>query len=325
MTIRPESPMSSPSPKSVEILQLCALMPNLEAALAERFTIHRAYEPETESRIDALAARIRGVVTGGHIGISADLAARLPALEIVAINGVGFDKVDLDEARRRGIRVSNTPDVLTEDVADLAVGLTISLLRQIMRGDRHVQDGGWLKGDLGLGTKVSRKRVGILGLGRIGQAIARRLEGFDAEISYHNRNRRDDVAYAYADTAKALAKDCDVLIVAAAASAETKDIVDAGVLEALGPEGYLVNVARGSVVDEPALIEALRTGGIAGAALDVFADEPRVPTGLLGLSNAVLTPHMASATHETRQAMADLVLANLDAHFAGRPLPSPLT
>lgn len=317
--------MSHSASETVEILQLCPLLPGLEAALAERFTVHRAYEPATESRLGELAPRIRGVVTGGHIGIAPDLAARLPALEIVAINGVGFDKVDLGEAKRRGIHVSNTPDVLTEDVADLAVGLTIALLRQIVRGDRHVEDGKWPSGDLGLSSKVSRKRVGILGLGRIGQAIAKRLEGFDAAISYHNRNRRDDVAYSFVETPEALAAGCDILIVAAAASAETKNVVDAKVLEALGPKGFLVNVARGSVVDETALISALRENRIAGAALDVFADEPRVPQGLLGLSNTVLTPHVASATHETRQAMADLVLANLDAHFAGRPLPTALT
>ncbi|KQT84031.1 dihydrofolate reductase [Aurantimonas sp. Leaf443] len=311
-------------PKTAEILQLCPLLPALEAALAERFTVHRHFEAGTQGRLDALAPAIRGVVTGGHIGISPDLAARLPALEIVAINGVGFDKVDLAEAKRRGIRVSNTPDVLTEDVADLAIGLIVALLRQIVRGDGHVRAGAWPKGDLGLASKVSRKRVGILGLGRIGLAIARRLEGFDAAISYHNRNPRDDVPYAYVADPRALAAGCDILVVAAAASAQTRDIVDSAVLKALGPRGFLVNVARGSVVDEPALLAALEAGEIAGAGLDVFADEPNVPAGFLGLPNVVLTPHMASATHETRQAMADLVLANLDAHFAGRDLPTAL-
>lgn len=304
------------------ILQLCPLMPHLEAALAERFDIHRFFE--TDAAVPGeQAASIRGVVTGGHIGIPATLAAQLPALEIVAINGVGFDKVDLGEAKRRGVRVSNTPDVLTEDVADLAIGLVIALLRQLALGDRHVREGRWPAGDLGLGHKVSRRRYGIFGLGRIGLAIARRLEGFDAEIHYASRSARD-VAYPRHETPADLAAACDVLIVAAAASAETRHVIDRSVLDALGPKGVLVNVARGSLIDEAALLDALREGRIAGAALDVFADEPHVPEAFFALPNVVLTPHMASATHETRQAMADLVLANLDAHFAGRELPTAL-
>ncbi|RIY00711.1 2-hydroxyacid dehydrogenase [Aureimonas flava] len=309
---------------ATEILQLCPLMPSLEAALAERFTVHRFFEADDpEAFLDGNAGRLRGVVTGGHLGLPTDLAARLPALEIVAINGVGFDKVDLAEARRRGVRVSNTPDVLTEDVADLAIGLIVSALRQIPQGDAHVRAGRWLEGDLPLGSKVSRRRYGIFGFGRIGQAIARRLAGFDAEIGYASRSPVDTPVRAFPDIA-ALAAWSDVLVIAASASPETRNVVDAAVLEALGPRGLLVNVARGSLVDEPALIAALEAGRIAGAALDVFADEPRVPNQLLALPGVVVTPHMASATHETRQAMADLVLANLDAHFAGREMPSAL-
>ena len=309
---------------TVHILQLCPLMPGLEAALAERFAVHRLFEAEDAAAFVAeRAPLLRGVVTGGHVGIPADLAARLPALEVVSINGVGFDKVDLAEARRRGIRVSNTPDVLTEDVADLAVGLTIALLRQVVQGDRHVREGRWPAGDLPLGSKVSRRRFGVFGLGRIGSAIARRLQGFDGEIAYCNRSPRD-VPYTYHPDPKSLAAASDVLIVAVAASDETRNAVGREAIEALGPRGVLVNVSRGSVVDEAALIEALRDGRIGGAALDVFADEPRVPEALWAMPNVVLTPHMASATHETRQAMADLVLANLDAHFAGRPMPTAL-
>jgi lactate dehydrogenase-like 2-hydroxyacid dehydrogenase len=309
---------------SIEILQLCPLMPSLEAALAERFTVHRFFEAaDAEAFLARHAPRLRGVVTGGHLGVPADLSARLPALEIVAINGVGFDKVDLDEARRRGVRVSNTPDVLTEDVADLAVGLVVAQLRQVARGDAHVRAGRWLAGDLPLGSKVSRRRYGIFGFGRIGRAIARRLEGFDAEIAYSDRVELD-VPNRFFATPAELAAWSDVLIVAASASAETRNVIGARVLDALGPTGVLVNVARGSLVDEPALLDALEAGRIAGAALDVFADEPRVPERFLAMPNVVVTPHMASATHETRQAMADLVLANLDAHFAGRAMPSAL-
>ena len=309
---------------TIQILQLCPLLPALETALAERFTMLRLFEAaDPDAFIAEHAASVRGVVTGGHIGIPPAIAAALPALEIVAINGVGFDKVDLVEAKRRGIRVANTPDVLTGDVADLAIGLTITLLRRIVAGDAHVRQGKWPAGDMGLSSKVSRRRYGIFGLGRIGQAIATRLEGFDATISYGGRTKRD-VPYAYYADPAELAANCDVLIVAAAASAETHNIIDRRVIDALGPKGVLVNVARGSLVDEPALLAALTEGRLGGAALDVFADEPRVPEAFFGLSNVVLTPHMASATHETRQAMADLVLANLDAHFAGQPLPTAL-
>ncbi|WP_279479631.1 2-hydroxyacid dehydrogenase [Aureimonas sp. SK2] len=309
---------------SIEVLQLCPLMPSLETALSERFTVHRFFEAaDSEAFLADHAQRVRGVVTGGHIGIPAEIAASLPALEIVAINGVGFDKVDLAEAKGRGIRVSNTPDVLTEDVADLALGLVISVLRQIPRGDAHVRQNRWPDGDLPLGSKVSHRRYGIFGFGRIGQAIARRLEGFDAELAYASRSPVQ-THVRNAGSLVELAAWSDVLIIAASASAETRNIVDASVLEALGPRGVLVNVARGSLVDEPALLDALESGGIAGAALDVFVDEPRVPQRFFTMPNVVLTPHMASATHETRQAMADLVLANLDAHFAGRNLPTAL-
>lgn len=308
----------------VEILQLCPLMPGLEGALRERFTVHRLFEEaDADAFLAAHAERLRGVVTGGHLGIPAELAAKLPALEIVAINGVGFDKVDLAEAKRRGVRVSNTPDVLTEDVADLAIGLSIAVLRQIVRGDAHVREGRWPGGDLQLSAKVSRRRFGIFGFGRIGRAIARRLEGFDAAVAYGGRSKLD-VAHPFFATPAELAAWCDVLVVAASASPETRHIIGRDVLDALGTGGVLVNVARGSLVDEMALLDALEQGRIAGAALDVFADEPRVPERFFALPNVVLTPHMASATHETRQAMADLVLANLDAHFAGRELPTAL-
>lgn len=273
--------------------------------------------PQTRRHSFRKGAAIRGVVTGGHIGLPADVGAALPNLEIVAINGVGFDKVDLGEAKRRGFRVSNTPDVLTADVADLALGLVLAQARKVPQADQHVRTGQWLKGDMGLSTRVAGRRYGIFGLGRIGQAIAKRLEGFDARISYTARNRRD-VAYDYHDSIEELAANCDVLIIAAAATAETRHIVNADVLKALGPQGVLVNVARGSLVDEKALVEALSSGMIGGAALDVFEDEPRVPEALFAFENVTLAPHIGSGTHQTRRAMADLVLANLDAHFAGR-------
>lgn len=309
---------------TTEILQLCPLIPALEKELAERFTVHRYFEAEDKAAYLAeKGAAIRGVVTGGHIGLPADIGAGLPNLEIVSINGVGFDKVDLKEAKRRGYHVSNTPDVLTADVADLALGLILAQARQLPRADQHVRTGAWLKGDMGLSTRVTGRRYGIFGLGRIGQAIATRLEGFDARISYTARNKRD-VAYEYHATIEELAANCDVLVIAAAATADTRHIVNAGVLKALGPQGTLVNVARGSLVDEAALVDALKNGVIGGAALDVFEDEPRVPEALFAFENVVLAPHVGSGTHQTRRAMADLVLANLDAHFAGKPIPTPV-
>ena len=309
---------------TTEIVQLCPLIPALEEELAQRFTVHRLFEvSDRDAFLAEKGGAIHGVVTGGHIGLPADIGAALPKLEIVAINGVGFDKVDLAEAKRRGFRVSNTPDVLTADVADLALGLILAQARRLLQADQYVRTGEWLKGDMGLSTRVAGRRYGIFGFGRIGQAIARRLEGFDAHISYTARNRRD-VAYDYYDSIEALAANCDVLIIAAAATAETRHIVSAEVLNALGPQGVLVNVARGSLVDEKALIETLSNGVIAGAALDVFEDEPRVPEALFAFETVTLAPHIGSGTHQTRRAMADLVLANLDAHFAGRELPTPV-
>ena len=307
---------------TIHILQLSPLMPAHAAALAERYTVHRLFDaPDPAALLASHGTLMRGVVTGGGTGIANEVAAQLPALEIVAINGVGYDKVDLAEARRRGYRVTNTPDVLTDDVADLAIGLMIAVMRQMVLGDRHVRDGKWPASELPLGTKVSGRRFGIFGLGRIGLAIAHRLEGFGGTVAYSSRTRRD-VPYAYHADLPALAAACDVLILAVAASAETRGVVDRAVLDALGPRGVLVNIARGSVVDEPAMVAALAEGRLGGAGLDVFADEPRVPAALWAMPRVVLLPHIASATHDTRAAMGDLMLENLDAYFAGRALPT---
>lgn len=307
---------------TIEVLQLCPLTPALEGELARRFTVHRYFEVEDKAAFLAKhGEQIRAVVTGGHIGLPEDIGNMLPKLEIVAINGVGYDKVNLDNARAKGFRVSNTPDVLTADVADAALALILAQARRLPQADQYLRAGKWLSGEMPLSTRVTGRRYGIFGLGRIGQAIAKRLEGFDAQIAYCARSKRD-VPYAYYDDIKSLAANVDVLVIAAAASAETKHIVNADVLEALGKDGVLVNVARGSLVDEQALISALKAGTIKGAGLDVFEDEPRVPAELLEFDDVVLSPHIGSATHQTRQAMAALVLTNLDAHFAGEVLPT---
>ena len=304
-------------------LQLNPLSPRLEAGLAERLEVVRWFELD-EGRRDALlkdgAVEVVALVAGGHVKGPTQLMQVLPQLRIVAINGVGYDNVDLALAKSRGVRVTTTPGTLTDDVADLAVGLIISLLRQIPAADAHVRAGAWPSGEQPLARKVTGRRFGILGLGHIGAAIATRLAAF-GPVAYTSRAAKP-VPYAFHADATALARASDVLIVASSANASTRHLVNAEVLGALGPDGWLVNVSRGSVVDEAALIDALETGCIAGAALDVFEDEPNVPKALRASPKVVLTPHIASATAETRAAMADLVLANLDAVLRGEEPPT---
>jgi len=271
------------------------------------------------------AAATRVAVTSGVWGVRAEHLDRLPALEAIVSFGVGYDTTDVDEAARRGIVVANTPDVLTDCVADAAVGLVIDTMRGLSAADRFVRRGEWAAGRTpALARRVTGARVGIVGLGRIGLAIARRLEGFGTTISYHNRSPRTDVSYSYSPDVVDLAAGCDVLVLAAAGGAGSRHLVDAAVLDALGPDGFLVNVARGSVVDEDALVDALEEGRIAGAGLDVFTDEPRVPEALLGRDDVVLLPHVGSATVETRQAMTDLVLANLASYLDEGRLLTPV-
>lgn len=308
---------------SIPVLLRCPLMPEIQTTLEANYQVHPIFDM-ADPTLDSIAADIRAVVTGGHLGAPADVISRLPNLEIIAINGVGFDKVDLEMAKARNIRVSNTPDVLTADVADLAIGLTLSLTRKISEGDQFVRSGAWLNGNLGLGRKFSALRFGILGLGRIGKAIARRLEGFDVSIAYHDIVGQQDVAYTNYATPQELAAAVDVLIIAAAASSSTTNLVDGSVLEALGKDGMLVNIARGSIVDEPALVNVIDEGKIAGAALDVFADEPNVPAELVASDRVVLTPHIASGTVDTRRAMGELMLTNLEAYAAGKDLITPV-
>jgi lactate dehydrogenase-like 2-hydroxyacid dehydrogenase len=304
-------------------LQLCPFSPALEQGLSEMLEVARWFELDAEQQAMLLgtrAAEVRAVVTGGHIGCPRELMAALRGLGIIAINGVGYDKVDLGGARARGVRVTTTPDVLTADVADLAVGLVIDLLRGITPGDRHVREGRWMEGERPLKQRVTGRRFGVVGLGRIGRAIADRL-GVFGPVRYHGPTQKD-VPFTFEPDLPALAAWADVLVVTCQANAATFGLIDTTILEALGPQGNLVNVARGSVVDEPALIAAVTNGTIAGAALDVFADEPRVPQALIDSDRVVLTPHIASATAECRKEMADLVLANLRAFLAGEPLPS---
>lgn len=307
---------------SMPVLLRCPLMAEIQTTLEANYQVYPMFDMADPS-LDAIASNIRAVVTGGHLGAPADVISRLPNLEMIAINGVGFDKVDLDMAKARNIRVANTPDVLTADVADLAIGLTLALTRKITDGDQFVRSSAWLKGNLGLGRKFSALRFGILGLGRIGKAIARRLEGFDVSIAYHDIVDQK-VSYTNHASPQNLATAVDVLIIAAAASSSTANLVDNSVLEALGQDGMLVNIARGSIVDEPALTKAIEAKTIAGAALDVFADEPNVPAALIASDRVVLTPHIASGTVDTRKAMGELMLANLDAYAGRKELLTPV-
>lgn len=264
-------------------------------------------------------------VTSGRFGVGTELMRALPNLKAVVNFGVGYDTTDTRQATERGIAVSNTPDVLNDCVADTAVALYVDVLRRTSAADRYVRRGDWVrKGNFPLATKASGKRVGILGLGRIGKVIARRLEGFDCTISYHNRKKAAGVTYDYASSPVELARKSDVLIVAAAGGPESVHVVDREVIEALGPRGYLINIARGSVVDEQALVAALLAGHLGGAGLDVFADEPKVPQDLLSLDNVVLLPHLGSGTNETRAAMAELTLANLAQFAADGILVTPV-
>lgn len=302
------------------VVMVGTLRAELEAVLRERYDAARLDDLD-----DIAAGKALVAVTSGIWGVRAEHLDRLPALGAVVNFGVGYDSTDVAEAARRGVLVSNTPDVLTDCVADTAVGLVIDVMRGFSAADRSVRRGEWAAGRMpALARRVSGSRVGIVGLGRIGLAIARRLEGFGTTIGYHNRRERADVPYAYAASVLDLARDSDVLVLAASGGPGSRGLVDAAVLDALGPDGFLVNVARGSVVDEDALVAALQQGRIAGAGLDVFVDEPHVPEALLGRDDVVLLPHLGSATVETRAAMLDLTLANVERFLEQGRLVTPV-
>lgn len=299
-----------------KVLALASLKPAVmqDKLLADYDVVHD---------IDA-AQDVRIVLTSGASGLSAAQMARLPSLELIAVNGVGVDAVDLVEARRRGIRVTTTPDVLSSAVAEMAIGLALATGRRIAEGDRFVRAGSWAAGNKpALGRSVIEGRAGILGYGRIGRRLADLLRGLGMDVLYTARSEKPNTPDGFRADAAALANDCTLLFVTAAGGAETCGLVDAKVLRALGPDGILVNVARGPVVDADALAAALQAGTIAGASLDVFDDEPEVPQNLIDAPNCVLTPHLGSATDSARAAMAALVLDNIAAHVAGRPLPTP--
>lgn len=306
-----------------EILIAGRMPPNVIEQLEQDFTVHHwAVAPDPQALLAEVGSRVRGLATNAVQGVPAELLEALPQLEIIASSGIGTDALQMERARAAGIRVTVTPDVLNDDVADMGMGLMLAVARKIGHGDRWVRAGRWMTG-LDLGYRVSGKRLGILGLGRIGRVLARRAEAFDMEIAYHQRSRNPDVPYTYFDNLIDLASFSDFLVVVVPGGQATEKMVNRAVLDALGPDGTLINIGRGSTVDEPALVEALAQGRIRGAGLDVFADEPNVPAELLSMDNVVLAPHFASATVETRLAMGQLVVDNLRAHFSGQPLLTP--
>lgn len=294
-------------------------------ALAADYELLRLFEADDKAAfLAAHGQQVRAIATRGDLGASADLMRQLPNLEVVSVFGVGTDAVDLAYARAHSIKVTNTPDVLTDDVADIAVALLLAAARKIPQGDQLVRSGAWVTGGLPLVTKVSGKKVGIAGMGRIGIATAKRLAAFDCEISYFSRSAKTELPYRHVASLIELARSCEFLIVTLSGGDGTKNIIGADVLEALGPNGILVNVSRGSTVDEPALIKALEDQTIKSAGLDVFWNEPNIDPRFFTLENVALHPHHASGTVETRKAMGQLVRDNLAAHFAGTALITPV-
>jgi len=278
---------------------------------------------DKEALLKEVGGKIRGIVMAGGTVAPVSLLERLSALEIISVFGVGYDGAPVEWCREHGVRVTNTPDVLTDDVADTAVALVLMTSRNLVMANRFLHAGSWTQGTFPLAHALHGKLAGIVGLGRIGKAIAHRLEAHGMRIAYHGRSRQA-VAWEFFESLAALAQAADFLIVACPGGAGTKHLINREILEALGADGTLINIARGSVVDEAALAAALKAGTIRSAGLDVFEHEPQVPTALMQCENAVLLPHIGSATHETRHAMAGLVVENLAAHFAGRPLPTPV-
>jgi len=301
-----------------KILQMCPLSPELDASLADEYDV-----VHWQGELAAMAAhaeQISGIATAAPIGVPRELMDALPALKVISCRGVGLDKIDLNQARQRGIQVAGTFGTLADCVADTAFALLLDVARRITDSDRYLRAGKWLQARYPLTHRVSGKRLGILGLGQIGEQVARRASGFDMQIAYTNRKPVAGSSYRFEPSLPALAEWCDFLVVCVSGS---QQLITREILDALGPNSYLVNVARGAVVDEPALIAALAEGRIAGAGLDVFAAEPQVPAELIAMDNVVLTPHLASGTVETRKAMEDLVLDNLKAFFAEGAVRTP--
>ncbi|XP_019198354.1 PREDICTED: hydroxyphenylpyruvate reductase-like [Ipomoea nil] len=314
--------------EEIGVLLLRPLSSYLQQEISKRFTLFKFWEPPFHSNPKLLkhhsSSSIRAVVGDGVRGADSEMIDLLARLEIVASHSSGLDKTDLVKCKEKGIRVTFTPYASTDEVADLAILLTLATLRRICHADRFIRTGMWKKQDFGLSSKFSGKSVGIVGLGRIGSAIARRAEAFGCPISYTSRSKKLDSNYTYYPGVIDLASNCQILIVACALTTETRHIVNRGVMDALGPNGIVINVGRGPHIDEEELVSALVEGRLGGAGLDVLEHEPQVPHRLVELQNVVLSPHVGACTVDTRVAMADIVVANLVAHFSNQPLLTPI-
>lgn len=311
----------------VEILQMGPLAERDEKMLSDTFIVHRYFDQKDPAKfLSANASSIKAIATRGDLGANRELIDALPNLEIISIYGVGFDAVDLDAAREKSVHVTNTPDVLTKDVADLGIAMMLAQSRGIIGGEKWVQTGDWSKhGMYPLMRRVHGKRVGILGLGRIGYELGKRLVGFDMQINYSDVAPKEFASdWNFISDAVELAKNSDYLFVTLAASAQTKHIVNKQVIEAVGPEGMIINVSRSSNIDEIAMLDALEKGTLGSAAIDVFDGEPNINPRFYKLDNVLLQPHQASGTVETREAMGNLMFENLVAHFDGKPLLTPV-
>ncbi|MGQ4274819.1 2-hydroxyacid dehydrogenase [Terrihabitans sp. B22-R8] len=305
-----------------DLLMINRVRDFVEGALTGHFNVHRLWELD-EAALSELAPRVRALAGfGGKVDRA--FMERLPELAIISTSSVGYDGIDAPAAAERGVVVTNTPDVLTEEVADLTLGLLLATVRDIPRAERHLREGHWPSGPFRLTATLRGRTVGIIGLGRIGKAIAKRCEGFDLPIAYHGRRRQADVDYTYFESSIEMARSVDILISVMPGGAATQHMVGEEIFEALGPNGIFINVGRGSCVDEKALITALQNGTILAAGLDVFEHEPNVPDALLALDNTVLLPHVASASTATRDAMAQLMVDNLIAWAEGRAPETPV-
>ncbi len=304
-----------------EVLCTGRLMPHIIEALDATYSTHHlATAADPAALLAQVGPTIRGIASGSHARCDKALMDACPGAEIISSFGVGVDHIDLDYARERGIILCNTPDVLNDEVANTAIMLLLASARKLVEYDRYVRAGRWVpEGDPALTMSIAGKKIGIVGLGRIGKAIADKLKAFHCEIVYFGRNEQPEVAYPYYSDLVAMAGDCTALIVITPGGPATRHMINEAVMNALGPQGHLINVARGSVVDEAALVSALHDGRLGNAGLDVFENEPEVPDALIAMDHIVLQPHQGSATVETRRAMGDRVVDNLAEHFAGNP------
>ena len=309
-----------------DILVVTKMPPAVMQALEEAFTVHKLFEADDKNAfLVGIGSKIQGVATNGHTGCPPEIMNKIPKLEIISSFGVGYDAIDTEDCRSRGITVTNTPDVLNDAMAETTMALVLALCRKIPQADAYVRAGRWEKeGNFPLTSELTGRTMGIIGLGRIGKEVAKRAQAFKMQVVYHGRSHQVHEPYPHFKSLTEMAKACDWLVSIVPGGEATKHLINKDVLDALGPDGYLVNVGRGPSVDEPALIEALKQKRIAGAALDVFENEPHVPEAFFALDNVVLSPHQGSATHKTRWAMGDLVVRNLKAYFDGMPTITPV-